>query len=183
MLSAAVMKADSRIKKSELNFVKNFLLVNFGKEDTIKALKTLKDLLNKDINIDEVCNEIRISMPGASKLQLIHYLYGIAKSDGHLDQREINIIETISRKIGLTQSEYNSVKYMFVENNDSAYEILGVPKSATNDEIKKAYRQMAVKYHPDKVSHLGEDVQNAAKQKFQKLNDAYNKIKKERNIV
>ena len=62
------------------------------------------------------------------------------------------------------------------------YEILGVGKSASDDEIKKAFRKLAVKYHPDKVSQMGEDVQKAAKEKFQKLNAAYETIKKQRGI-
>jgi DnaJ like chaperone protein len=183
MLSAAVMKADQRIKRSELDYVKSFLLANFGKEDTIHALKLLKEMLNKDLKVDEVCYQIKLSMTESSKLQLIHYLYGIANADRNIDQREIIVIEEISMKIGLSRTEHNSVKNMFIVQNDSAYEILGIHKSATNEEVKKAFRAMAVKHHPDKVSQLGENVQNAAKLKFQKINDAYYQIKKERGFI
>ena len=110
-------------------------------------------------------------------------MYGIAAADGEIDISEIEIIERISMKIGLTQREHNSVKNMFVKETDSAYEILGVAKTASVDEIKKAYRKMAVQYHPDKVSTMGEEIQNAAKVKFQTLNEAYERIKKERNII
>ncbi len=183
MLSAAVMKADQKIKRSELDYVKSFLLANFGKDDTVQALKTLKEMLNKELNIDEVCYQIKLSMTESSKLQLIHYLYGIANADRNIDQREIRVIEEIAMKIGLSRAEHNSVKSMFIVQNDSAYEILGIHKSASNEEIKKAFRAMAVKHHPDKVSHLGEDVQNTAKLKFQKINDAYNQIKRERGFI
>ena len=62
------------------------------------------------------------------------------------------------------------------------YELLGLDKTASADEIKKAYRKMANKYHPDKVMHLGEEMQNLAEEKFKAVNDAYHQIKKDRGI-
>jgi DnaJ like chaperone protein len=183
VLSAAVMKADKVIKKSELEFVKTFLKTNFGEQQTLESLQLLKDLLEKDIPLDDVCQQVKLNMSNPLKLQIVHYLYGIAAADGEIHPSEIKIIEEISIKIGLSVKDHNSVKSMFIKETDSAYEILGISKSATNDEIKKAYRSMAVKYHPDKVSNMGEDIQNAAKEKFQTLNDAYERIKRERNIV
>lgn len=182
VLSAAVMKADKVVKKSELEFVKKFLRSNFSETETKEALQILKDLLEKDIPLDDVCNQVRFSMSNPLKLQILHYLFGISAADGEVHKDEISVIEHIALKIGLTTNEFRSVKSMFVPETDSAYEILGISKNASEDEIKKAYRNMAVKHHPDKVANLGEDIQNAAKQKFQTINDAYNKIKKERGI-
>ena len=182
VLSAAVMKADKVVKKSELDFVKRFLRSNFSETETKEALQILKDLLEKDIPLDDVCNQVRFSMSSPLKLQILHYLFGISAADGEVHKDEISVIEHIALKIGLTTNEFKSVKSMFVPETDSAYEILGISKNASEDEIKKAYRNMAVKHHPDKVANLGEDIQNAAKQKFQTINDAYNKIKKERGI-
>ncbi len=71
---------------------------------------------------------------------------------------------------------------MFVPETDSSYKILEIERTASNDEVKKAYRKMAMKYHPDKVSHLGEDYRKSADEKFKKVNEAYEKIKKERNM-
>lgn len=183
VLSAAVMKADKVIKKSELDFVKKFLITNFGEQHTAEALLVLKDLLNKDIPLDDVCKQVRYNMNHPLKLQIIHYLYGIAAADGEVHISEVEIIEQISIKIGLNPRDYNSIKSMFVVDTESSYEILGISRSATNDEIKKAYRSMAIKYHPDKVANLGDDIQNGAKAKFQTLSDAYEKIKKERGII
>jgi len=85
--------------------------------------------------------------------------------------------------MGISKADFMSIKAMFlVQNDDSVYQILEIPKSATDDEVKKAYRRMAVKYHPDKVSHLGPEHQDAAKEKFQKLTQAYERIKKERGF-
>ncbi|HOZ29952.1 MAG TPA: DnaJ domain-containing protein [Bacteroidales bacterium] len=183
VLSAAVMKADNIVKKSELDYVKKFLLSNFGEHQTYESLRVLKGLLEKDIPLDDVCMQIKQNMSHPLKLQIIHYLYGIANADGEIHASEINLIEQIAIKIGLSYSDHNSVKSMFVKETDSAYEILGVSKSSSDEEIKKVYRKMAIKFHPDKVANMGEDIQNAAKVKFQTLNEAYETIKKERNII
>ena len=182
VLSAAVMKADKVIKKSELEFVKQFLRSNFGEKDQLEALQILKELLNKDIPLDDVCRQVKYNMSGPLKLQILHYLYGIAASDGEIHKDEILIIEQIAFKIGISARDHNSVKSMFIKETDSAYEILGVSRDSGIDEIKKAYRAMAVKYHPDKVANMGDDIQNAAKVKFQTLNEAYERIKKERGF-
>ncbi len=65
---------------------------------------------------------------------------------------------------------------------DNDYKILEVSPDASNDEVKKAYRAAAKKHHPDKVSHLGEDVRKDAEEKFAKVNEAYERIKKARGI-
>ena len=71
---------------------------------------------------------------------------------------------------------------MFYPNKQSNYKILEIEPNATNEEVKKAYRKMAVKYHPDTVATLGEDVQKAAEEKFKAVNQAYEAICKERGI-
>ena len=85
--------------------------------------------------------------------------------------------------MGISDKDFESIQAMFIPNTDSDYKILEIDRSASDEEVKKAYRRMAMKYHPDKVSHLGEDFQNAAKEKFQKVNQAYENIKKERNVA
>ncbi len=184
VLSAAVMKADNVVRKSELNFVKKFLLQNFNEEETLEALKILKEILNRDINLDEVCAQIKMKMTKPLKLQIIHYLFGIAYADGELHDNEKETIRQICFKIGLSDYDFETIYSMYKPkvNIDDYYSVLGVSKSASNEEIKKAYKSLAVKHHPDKVAHLGEDIQKAAQEKFKKINEAYEFIKKERKM-
>jgi DnaJ like chaperone protein len=182
VLIAAVMKADGKVVKSELDFVKQFFVRQFGKDNAKEALMLLRDLLKQDIPLRDVCSQISTNMDYASRLQLMHLLFGVAGADGRFHPSEIMIIETISGYLGVSSSDYLSIRNMFIPETDSAYKILEIESSATNDEIKKAYRKMALKYHPDKVSHLGEDFRKTADEKFKKVNEAYDKIKKERNI-
>lgn len=180
VLVAAVMKADGKVLKSELDYVKQFFVRSFGTSSAQEAVKMLRDLLNQNIPVADVCRQIQKNMDYASRLQLLHFLFGIAQADGKVDPTEMNMITLIARNMGISAKDLDSIQSMFVPNTDSAYKILEVEKSASDEEIKKAYRKMAMKYHPDKVSYLGTDFQNAAKEKFQKVNEAYEKIKKER---
>ena len=183
VLSAAVMKADGVVKKSELDYVKRFFIGNFGEAKTMQLMQVLKELLEKDINIQEVSVQIRTAMDYSSRLQMLHYLFGIAGADRVTAESEITMIQNIAGFMGITSADFRSVKAMFVKEMDSAYKILEVSPDANDNDVKKAYHKMAIKYHPDKVNHLGEEVRKAAVEKFQKLNAAYDEIKKRRGIV
>lgn len=182
VLSAAVMKADGSVKKSELDYVKRFFLTNFGQERAEKYILMLREILKQDIQIYEVSQQVGRYMDYSSKLQLIHYLFGIASADGSTHENEVDVISVIAKYMGISSADFQSIKAMFVQEVDSAYKILGIEPSATDDEVKKAYREMAKKYHPDKVAYLGEDVRKSAEQKLQEVNDAYEKIKKQRGF-
>ncbi|HHP7234465.1 MAG TPA: DnaJ domain-containing protein [Desulfobacterales bacterium] len=56
------------------------------------------------------------------------------------------------------------------------YEVLGLQPGASMEEVKKAYRQLAGKYHPDKVSHLGDEFQKLAEERFKQIQQAYQHI-------
>jgi DnaJ like chaperone protein len=183
VLMASVMKADGKVLKSELDYVKKYLLQSFGEEDASEALKLLKEILIKPIPLNDVCNQIRYHIDYSSRLQLIHLLFGIAKADGFISPEEVNAIEDIGRRLEINSADFVSIKSMFVSDTNWAYKVLEIDNSASKDEIKKAYRQMAVKYHPDKVAYLGDEIKKTANEKFKKVNEAYEKIKKERGIV
>jgi len=182
VLVTAVLKADGKILRSELDYVKEFLVRSFGPEGAKQALVILKDLTQQNIPVTDVCNQIRRYVDYSSRLQLVHFLFGIANADGIVHPEELSLIKHIASTLSISDSDYNSLEAMFVPKTDWAYDILEIQNEATNEEVKKAYRKMALKYHPDKVSYLGEDVQKAANEKFQKLNEAYQLITKERGI-
>ena len=182
VLSAAVMKADGSVKKSELDYVKRFFLSNFGQERAEKYILMLREILKQDIQIYDVSQQVGRFMDYSSKLQLLHYLFGIASADGTTHDNEVDVISVISKYMGISSSDFQSIKAMFVQQVDSAYKILGIDANATDDDVKKAYREMAKKYHPDKVAYLGDDVRKSAEQKLQEVNEAYDKIRKQRGF-
>ena len=181
VLSAAVIKADGKTTSQELATLRSFFSRNFGPQAGSEAEEIVKELLTKDINLYEVCGQIRSCMDYSQRLQLYHYLVSLGACDGLL-QSETDVLEVIASYIGLSKSEVDSIFAQFRPSNDSNYRILEIDPSASNDEVKKAYRKMAIKYHPDKVATLGEDVQKAAEEKFKAVNQAYEAICKERGI-
>jgi DnaJ like chaperone protein len=183
VLLAAVLKADGKIMRSELDVVKNFLVKQLGPDKAREALSILQELLKKDINVAEVGGEINKHLDNSSKLQLMHLLFAVSAADGHICKEELDVIDQIAHLLQLTAHEYTSIKSMFIEETDWAYQVLEISKTATNEEIKKAYKQMAIKHHPDKVAYLGEEMKNSANERFKKINSAFESIKKERGIV
>lgn len=182
MLFAAIMKADGKVMQSELNYVKNFLLQNFGEATTLQALQDLREFLDKDIPLEEVCSRIRHQMSYPVRLQVVHFLFGLASSDRVIGAEEMKIIERAASAIGINHEDYDSIRSMFVEETNWAYKVLEIEPTVSDEEVKKAYRKMAMKYHPDKVNTLGDEVKKAATEKFTRLSDAYEKIKRERGM-
>ncbi len=182
ILSAAVMKADGKQLKSELNYIRSFFIQNFGEITTRHYMQAFRDILKQEIPLQDVCLQIKSNMDLHSRMQLLHFLFGIALADGHAHTTEIKIIEKISDWLGINQYDFISIKNMFVKDTESAWKILEIPPDSSEEVVKRAYRTMALKYHPDRVSHLGEEFQQAAKEKFQEVNDAYNFIKKKKGF-
>ncbi|MES2568365.1 MAG: TerB family tellurite resistance protein [Bacteroidota bacterium] len=182
-LSAAVMRADGKVLKVELDYIKTFFAQQFGPQFSSAHLQTLKHFVNGgEIPLEQICGDIKMRTQVEVRIQLLHYLFGIAKADGHVSDIEINLIDRISNLMGVPHSDFESLKNMFYRDSNSDYKILGIEVTATDDEVKKAYRQMAIRYHPDKVAAMGDEYQKGAQEKFQKIQEAYENIKKQRGM-
>ena len=169
--------------RSELNYVKAFFNQQFGPQYAAQHLQTLKKFIDSgDIPLERICQDIRMRMQPEVRVQLLHYLFGIAKADSDVSNAEINVIQRIASMMGVSQVDFESVKNMFYRNVNSDYSVLGLEPTATDEEVKKAYRKMAVKFHPDKVQQMGEEYQKGAKEKFQKIQESYEAIKKNRGM-
>ena len=182
VLFAKVMKADNKLLRSELNYVKDFLNKELKSSDVQYFMILFKDILKQDYPLKDVCKQIQRSMDHPSRIELIHILFGLAFADKQIDDKEIKVIHTIAGYLNINSKDYESIKAMFIKDNTYAYKILEIDPSCNDDEVKKGYRKMANKYHPDKVSHLGIDLQHIAEEKFKAVNNAYQTIKKERKI-
>ena len=185
VLMACVMKADGRIMKAELDVAKKFLVANFGEQGALEALQMLKNLLDQPIDETQVAMQVNQYMNYSSKLELLHLLFEIAYADGEIHPSELAAIQRIAGVFLIDRLDFESLKapYMKQVDRDWAYKSLEIEPTATDEEIKKAYRRMAMKYHPDKVNDLGEEVKKSATDKFRSINEAYESLKKQRGMV
>lgn len=184
VLLACVIKADGRVLKSEVAYIKPFLVRTFGEEGAKQALQLLKQLLEQEINPVAVAQQIRQHVNYSVRLELVHLLLEVAKADGDVVEAETNVIEIIAVNMGISTADYQSLLALYRKHSDTtwAYTALEIEPSASDDEVKKAYRRMAMKYHPDKVANAGEAVRQQATEKFRAINEAYEHIKSQRGM-
>lgn len=202
----------NRLLRSEMTYVQEYFRKRVGSERLGALMIRFRDILNSDIDIQEICADLNRHATVNEKLVILHFLFGFSNADGDMRSEEVEAIWMIAQLIGINRSTFEALKSMFGGSytyggygygggsyggysgssssssystrtaSDNDYKILEVSPDATDDEVKKAYRAAAKKHHPDKVSHLGEEVRKDAEAKFAKVNEAYERIKKARGI-
>lgn len=182
ILASVVIKADGVQDQRELDFVRLKFVELYGKERANQAFRLFKNISNQNVSTRDVCHQIQQMMDHASRLQLLHFLFGIAKADQMVTDDEEAEINRIANYLGISSRDYTSIKAMFYNSSNNAYKILEIDKTATTDQIKKAYRNMAKKYHPDRVEHLGEEHKKGAEEKFKQVQKAYEFLQEERGF-
>jgi len=185
VLIACVVKVDGHVKKSELDLVKRFLVRNYGEQGALEALQILKSLLEQDIDPMAVSQQIKENVNYSTRLELLHFLFDLANTDGDFDDSELQMIERISIGLNISPADYRALAALYQKTKDPnwAYTALEIEPGATNEEVKKAYRRMAMKYHPDKVAGAGDEMRDKATEKFRGINEAYEYIKSQRGIA
>ena len=182
ILASIIIKADGKQDQRELDFVRQQFTNMYGKQRANKAFELFKRITKQNISTRQVCLQIKQMMDHASRLQLLHFLFGIAKADGLVTDDEMRQIYTMSGYLGISNKDFESIKAMFYNSTNNAYKVLEIDKSVPDDAVKKAYRRMAKKYHPDRVEHLGKEHQEGAEAKFRQVQEAYEHIQKERGF-
>ena len=184
ILVAAVMKADGHVRKSELEVVKNFLYRVYPASQAQDALLVLRNILKQDINYIAVANQIRAHINYSTRLEIVHVLLDIANADGQFDDVERDVIENIVRALNIMSSDYKSLLALYQKQKDPQwmYQALEITPEATDEEVKKAYRRMAMKYHPDKLASAPDEVKQKATEKFRDIQQAYETVKTARGM-
>ncbi|MBO7109862.1 MAG: TerB family tellurite resistance protein [Prevotella sp.] len=191
VLSAYIIRADGRVMHSEMELVRNFLRQQFGEQ----AMKQGNDILLKIFDeekrqgrdafrrtIRQACFEASQHLDYGGRLQLMNFLVMIAKADGSVDSTEVTALKEVAGWMQVPESEVESMLHLGGQTIDDDYKVLGVTPQATDEELKRAYRKLALEHHPDRVAKLGDDVRRAAEKKFQEINAAKERIWKARGL-
>ena len=191
VLSAYTIKADGRVMHSEMELMRKFLRQNFGDTSVQQGEQILRRLFEQQKQMGDrefgniirrSCTQIAMNMDYGQRLQLLNFLVMIAQADGNVAPEEVNVLRELTRYLGLSTAELDSMLWLRDNDLESAYKVLGITSTATDDEVKAAYRRMALQHHPDRVSALGEDIRKAAEKKFQEISDAKERIYKARGL-
>ena len=185
ILASLVIKADGKVRQEELNYVKSFFTKTFGEVKSQSYFKIFNTLNKQSFTsqIRGICLQLTQSVNHASRLQIIHFLFGVASSDREVHQSEINLIKKISGYLNINSYDFQSISSMFLNGDSNAskyYKILEVDEGANLDDIKKSYRKLVMKYHPDKLQGVSEDIIKLANEKFLSIQEAYEKVLKDR---
>lgn len=211
VLASYIIRADGKVMHSEMEIVRNFLRQNFGESAVRQGEQIMQRLFEEqkrqgDAAFRETIRksslEITMHTDYSTRLQLVNFLIIIAHADGTLSREEVAVLREVADYLRIDSDDVESMMNMNYQsygrsssgqsadsNRQSsadelarAYKVLGINPSSTDDEVKKAYRKMALKHHPDRVATLGDDVKKAAEQKFKEINEAKEKIFKSRGL-
>jgi len=176
VLCAEITRADEKIKSAEIEAAKKYFLNTFGAEKTRDLMHLLKGVLQQPSHLPEVCRQIAESMEYEIRLNLLETLFTIAQSDQEILASETRLIENIAHQIGINPNDYRTVAALFIRDPEHDCKILGVSPQASSEEIKKNYRELVKKFHPDKVAHLGDEFKELAEKKFKEIQEAYERV-------
>lgn len=194
VMASYVIQADGKIMHSEMEYVRAFLRRNFGEQALDQGERVLLSLFDQRKRMDarepgayrqtirDCGAQIAANMTMEQRLQLLEFLAQIARSDGNVCQAEIEALKEVAVAMGLTVRDVESMLHLESNSLEDAYKVLEIEPTATNDEVRAAYRRLALLHHPDRVASLGEDVRLAAEKKFQSINNAKDRIFKARGL-
>ena len=191
VLAAYIVKADGKVMHSEMELVRGMLRQNFGEaaaqqgDQIMRQLFAEQDRVGKNVyrqNIQQACEQVAYHVDYSGRLQLLNFLVMIAQADGRVDQVEVEALKEVAQWMQMSPQEVDAMLHLEGDSLEDAYKVLGVSPDASDAELKKAYRRLALEHHPDRVAKLGDDVRRAAEKKFQEINAAKDRIWKARGL-
>ncbi len=195
ILIASIMKSDNIAKRSELDYVKRFLLKNYDEEKSLEMLHILREVMKQDYDVQAVCRQIQMNTSYTTRYHMVDFLFGLAQADDEFNPAEEAMLKHIAMWLGLNPQDYGGIYFRHFGNSSQhsyegttatsrkdPYKVLGIEDFVTDDEVKKAYRKLALKYHPDKVEGLGDEIKRNAEAQFREIQEAYESIKKMRGM-
>lgn len=191
VLAAYIVKADGKVMHSEMELVRGMLRQNFGEAAAQQGDQLMRQMFMEQDRqgtsvyrerIRQACQQIAVNVDYSGRLQLLNFLVMIAQADGRVDQVEVTALKEVAQWMQMSPQEVDAMLHLEGDSLEDAYKVLGVRPSASDEELRRTYRRLALKHHPDRVASLGDDVRKAAEKKFQEINAAKERIWKARGL-
>lgn len=186
-LSSLLIKSDGSVNKNEVLFVQDFFSKTFGNRKSKVLFKQLKET-NLSSNISVLVSILKSKVTPVKYYSIIQFLFALASSDGKISRGEDDFIYNVAEDLGFDRDRVNQIRNQFVQKKSTSKKysqeilahlgVLGLKGGVTESELKKAYRNLAKEYHPDKLAGMSEGIKNLAKEKFQDIQDSYEYLMK-----
>ena len=186
-----IAQADGHFTKAELRTILNFFqyTLRYNQDQIYWVKQLIKEARDSQTDMGTLLEKFRTSFAYEPRLILLELIYQIIYTKQPPPESEMRQAREIARVLGISTYDQRTIeaKYTYRQHQETAsaatleeqyYAVLGLEKGASFDEIKKAYRKLSMQYHPDKVSHLGEEFKGVAEEKMKEINVAYGYFEK-----
>ncbi len=186
-----IAKIDGKITKEEVTTIQRFFQYNlhYSQDQMFWVKDLIKEAVASTQSLESLLQEFRTTFAYEPRLILLELVYQILYTKSEVPTAELTIARNIATYLQISAYDQRTIeaKYMYRQQQPGAttrdssahyYAVLGLEPGADMETIKKAYRTLSMKYHPDKVVHLGEEFRRVAEEKMKEINVAYEYFKK-----
>lgn len=181
-----IARIDGTVTRAETGTISNFFRyhLNYSQNQLFWVRDLIKDALHSSASLEELLADFRSQFVYEPRLILLELIYQVVFTNKKVSDSELDMLRNIAEYLEISlydqqaiRAKYISGLHKVVGEEDRYYEVLGLKPGAGSEEIKSAYRALSMKYHPDKVNHLGEEFRKVAEEKMKELNGAYQHLK------
>ncbi|MBI5557911.1 MAG: DnaJ domain-containing protein [Deltaproteobacteria bacterium] len=185
-----IAQFDGNVTREELQTIKNFFRshLHYTQNQMFWVNELIKDAIQNTESLEASLEQFKSSFAYEPRLILVELVYQVIFSNDRVSDQDLELARNIAEYLELSPYDLQTIQSRYVHRRHAAvyqernyYDVLGLNSDANFEEIKKAYRKLSMKYHPDKVGHLGEEFKGVAEEKMKEINAAYQHLKKKFN--
>jgi DnaJ like chaperone protein len=193
-----IAKADGKVTQDEIAVASRIMdQLDLVPEMRKAAIDIFNEGKSSSFDLDDVLNQFRLECNRSGSLinLFLEIQVQAAYADGVMHSGERAILHRICETLRISLAELQRIENLVNGSSafhgqesqstiEDAYHVLGVAKSNTDKEVKKAYRRLMSQHHPDKMVSKGlpEEMINIAKEKTQDIRKAYDQVKETRGM-